>query len=67
MAINKKVLTGFLILLSLLLVISALSVYQMSKMGDQSTEINENLVPILALISEINALGTNVPRLLNQI
>ncbi|MDF2683537.1 MAG: methyl-accepting chemotaxis protein [Brevibacillus sp.] len=67
MAINKKVLTGFLILLSLLLIISSLSVFQMSRMGDQSTQIKENWVPSLALISEINALGTNVPRLLNQI
>jgi methyl-accepting chemotaxis protein len=67
MAINKKVLTGFFILLALLLIISSLSIFQMSRMGDHSKEIKENWVPSMSLISEINALGTNVPRLVNRI
>lgn len=62
MAINKKVLTGFFILLALLLIISSLSIFQMSRMGDHSKEIKENWVPSLSLISEINVLDTNVPR-----
>ncbi|WP_103105698.1 HAMP domain-containing methyl-accepting chemotaxis protein [Brevibacillus reuszeri] len=67
MTIKKKVLYGFIGLLVLLLIIGGISIFQMKKMGDQSTEIKDNWVPSLALVGETNALGTNVPRLLNQI
>ncbi|WP_312111245.1 HAMP domain-containing methyl-accepting chemotaxis protein [Brevibacillus reuszeri] len=67
MTIKKKALFGFIGLLVLLLIIGAISIFQMKKMGEQSTEIKDNWVPSLTLIGETNALGTNVPRLLNQI
>ncbi|WP_289134660.1 MCP four helix bundle domain-containing protein [uncultured Brevibacillus sp.] len=67
MTIKKKVLYGFIGFFVLLLIIGGISIFQMKKMGDQSTEIKDNWVPSLALVGETNALGTNVPRLLNQI
>jgi methyl-accepting chemotaxis protein len=62
--IRKKLLGGFLLVLSLLLATSIFAITKMNGIGAKTTEIDENWVPSLVLAGDLNGAVSDVQRLL---
>lgn len=65
-SVQKKVLLGFLALMCFVLVTGGLSIFQMNQMGKKATDIQDNWLPSVTILGEINGLFANTPRLLNR-
>lgn len=67
MTIRKKVLLGFSLILFLLLLSSAVSLYLMGKMGNEAKEIDVNWLPSVVVLGDLNEDISNVPALISKI
>jgi methyl-accepting chemotaxis protein len=67
LTIRTKLLTSFLLILSLLCFLSYQSIQKMNKMGEQSTQINEYWMPILGIFGKLNGEVSEVERLLLRV
>jgi len=67
MTVRRKVLLGFTILLVLMLALGTLSIVQMNRMGQNSTEVKEIWVPSLVVVGNLNGQVSDIPRLVNRI
>ncbi|MFM1652493.1 methyl-accepting chemotaxis protein [Brevibacillus sp. B_LB10_24] len=67
MTVRKKVITGFCVILGLLLFLGALAVFQMSRMGDQTEEIKQNWMPSVEVMGWMNGAVSDVARLVQGI
>ncbi|CAM3625455.1 MCP four helix bundle domain-containing protein [Brevibacillus invocatus] len=63
----KKILLGFLVLLCFVIVSGGISIFQMKQMGNKAEEIQDNWLPSVAILGEMNGQATNMPRLLNRL
>jgi methyl-accepting chemotaxis protein len=67
LTIRTKLLTSFLLILSLLCILSYQSIQKMNKMGEQSTQVAEYWVPILGIFGKLNGEVSEVERLLLRV
>jgi methyl-accepting chemotaxis protein len=62
--VQKKVLLGFLALLIFVMITGGLSIFQMNQMGNKTKVIQNDWLPGVLLLGEINGHAVNTPRLL---
>ncbi|RNB78417.1 HAMP domain-containing methyl-accepting chemotaxis protein [Brevibacillus panacihumi] len=66
MNVQKKILLGFLVLLGFVIVSGGLSIFQMKQMGVKAEDIQDNWLPSVVMLGQINKLSSDTPRLLNS-